>query len=365
MRQLLATTALVLAALPALAAEHVASPFLEGYGDGQVRTESRLVGRPVYLAEAQADLLAGQLAEDDAIGAIESVVVNAEGHLRAVIVDAGGYLGVDRRPLVIDARRIEGFDRGPDAQLAVRGERELVEEAPFDTTESLAGRTAGTIDVDNEGSGMTTQSSPNLVTEDTRSQPSAIAGLSDGTMEGTETNLPNLDEGTVVDNPATPATAVIRDGQVDTEVDAPTEPEPTAAEINAEREGDGVVVADNAAEAPRGDVPLLPNAPAVEREDYTPLMFDTLRLPQLEGVDVYDLADEVVGTIEWTIPGDSRGDQLETSLAVVGIGGFLGLGERDVAIPLEAMTFLDGEGGLRAYIDATQEQLDALPEYER
>jgi hypothetical protein len=46
--------------------------------------------------------------------------------------------------------------------------------------------------------------------------------------------------------------------------------------------------------------------------------------------------------------------------AIVGVGGFLGLGEHDVAIPLDQLNL----AGDRITTAMTKEQLEALPEYD-
>ena len=46
--------------------------------------------------------------------------------------------------------------------------------------------------------------------------------------------------------------------------------------------------------------------------------------------------------------------------ASLDIGGFLGIGEKDVVLPLDSLT--KGEDGLRTAM--TKEELEALPEYD-
>ena len=52
---------------------------------------------------------------------------------------------------------------------------------------------------------------------------------------------------------------------------------------------------------------------------------------------------------------------------ILDVGGFLGIGEREVAVPFDRLTILrrpDALDDLRIYIDSTEERLEALPEYE-
>ena len=57
---------------------------------------------------------------------------------------------------------------------------------------------------------------------------------------------------------------------------------------------------------------------------------------KLEGVDVYNNADEKIGDISELIIDNSG----KIQAVVVGVGGFLGIGERDVAIPFDQVKFV-------------------------
>jgi hypothetical protein len=85
-------------------------------------------------------------------------------------------------------------------------------------------------------------------------------------------------------------------------------------------------------------------------------------LSELEGVEVFGLRDEEVGEIGYTVNAASSPDG--EPLVVLEIGGFLGLGEREIALPVGALSYLQGEDGVRAYIDASQEMLESMPEYD-
>ncbi len=79
-----------------------------------------------------------------------------------------------------------------------------------------------------------------------------------------------------------------------------------------------------------------------------------LTTDDLEGRDVYTETGEDVGEINFI---GRRGDTL---VAIVAVGGFLGLGERDVAVPVEKMVVRED----RIVVpQVTQDQLENLPEY--
>jgi sporulation protein YlmC with PRC-barrel domain len=92
---------------------------------------------------------------------------------------------------------------------------------------------------------------------------------------------------------------------------------------------------------------------------------------QLMGLDVYNSADENIGDINDVILGkDGR-----IELVIVGVGGWLGIGEHSVALPWEQVRFSDmprkgdssnaeqGEKPDHAMVNMTKEQLKAMPAF--
>ena len=61
------------------------------------------------------------------------------------------------------------------------------------------------------------------------------------------------------------------------------------------------------------------------------------RASKLEGLDVYNQNNEKIGDISELIV-DSSG---KIQAVVIGVGGFLGMGERDVAVPMDQIKFVN------------------------
>jgi hypothetical protein len=78
---------------------------------------------------------------------------------------------------------------------------------------------------------------------------------------------------------------------------------------------------------------------------------------QILGQTLYNEKDEKVGTIEDIIIAPNRA----VSYAIVGAGGFAGLGKHDVAIPVNQFK---EEGGKFILQGATKETIKAMPEFE-
>jgi sporulation protein YlmC with PRC-barrel domain len=83
--------------------------------------------------------------------------------------------------------------------------------------------------------------------------------------------------------------------------------------------------------------------------------FADVRVSDLVGLDVLSASGEDVGEIDRLVAG---GGQL---MAIVGVGGFLGLGEHSVAIPLDRFEMVGDDLLLNT---VTEEELESLPEYD-
>ncbi len=55
------------------------------------------------------------------------------------------------------------------------------------------------------------------------------------------------------------------------------------------------------------------------------------------------------------------GDDGSITDAVVGVGGFLGIGEKNVAVPFDELKVVESDGEIRLIYAATREQLEAAP----
>ncbi len=101
--------------------------------------------------------------------------------------------------------------------------------------------------------------------------------------------------------------------------------------------------------------------PSVERDGYTTVEVNDLSAEDLTGARVYGSNDEDVGEIgELLLTDDGKMDR-----AVIDVGGFLGLGEKAVAVTFEELQIKrSDDGAVRVYIDSTQERLEQQPTYE-
>lgn len=78
---------------------------------------------------------------------------------------------------------------------------------------------------------------------------------------------------------------------------------------------------------------------------------------QLLGQTVYNDKNEKIGSVDDLIVSPSK----DVSYAIIGAGGFIGLGKHDVAVPVSLFTESDGKIVLAG---ATKDSIKAMPEFE-
>ncbi|HWV55761.1 PRC-barrel domain-containing protein [Pseudorhodoplanes sp.] len=116
-----------------------------------------------------------------------------------------------------------------------------------------------------------------------------------------------------------------------------------------------------------------PNAPAATNQTMNKPATGQWRASKLIGVNVYNQQNEKLGEINELIMNSSG----QVAGAVIGVGGFLGMGERDVMVPLNQLRF-SSDGATttgsanngdhkwypeRAVLNANKDQLKAMPEF--
>ncbi|SHE76775.1 PRC-barrel domain-containing protein [Loktanella atrilutea] len=103
-------------------------------------------------------------------------------------------------------------------------------------------------------------------------------------------------------------------------------------------------------------------APTITMDGYSDVAVAEVTVDQLTGLTVYDTEGATVGAVSEPVTGDDG----SVSDVIVDVGGFLGLGAKPVAIPLESLQVLANADGsdMRAYVGMTKDQLTEMPTYE-
>ena len=86
--------------------------------------------------------------------------------------------------------------------------------------------------------------------------------------------------------------------------------------------------------------------------------YDPMRVSDLEGKEVRNAAGQEVGDIDEIVL-----DAQQQPMAVISVGGFLGIGDKDVLVPLDRMRLQGDQVVLMS--DRSEDELKQMPEYKR
>lgn len=114
--------------------------------------------------------------------------------------------------------------------------------------------------------------------------------------------------------------------------------------------------------APAGDTAMNDTAADDAMDGYAPIPAAELTADRLLGANVYDTTGDNIATVDDLVLGDGG----EVTHAVMDVGGFLGLGSYTVALDINDVDVMwnPESDDVRVQVSATQEQLEAMPEYE-
>lgn len=372
-----AATALILST-GAYAETHSQNTFSDYSVDQAVELyASDLLGARIYATENEVGdtYEAGAEQEWDDLGEINDMVMNADGSVQVVILGVGGFLGVGERDVAIqmsDLKIVRDGEDPTDYFLVINANKEQIENAPeFQRAEEQMEEAAA------EGEQL--MENAEAETEEAMADTAAAVGSAAATVEAeSEEAMAEVEAETEetmvegeqamenaeaeVEETAAEAEAAVEGAaaEAEAEVDeAAAETEMAAENMEAEAEetmAEGEQAMDNAERE-------MLTAPEVEREGYAAVSVNDLSAEDIEGTAVYGPNDENVGEIGELLLSED-GSTIEK--AVINVGGFLGLGEKPVAVTFDELQLLRSEDGseLRIYIDSSEESLEALPEYE-
>jgi len=326
MKSILATTALVLImggsayAAPAQFNSYQSQP-----SDIQA---SSFIGQTVYASDtdvpADQKVAAGAEKDWDNIGEINEVVLGRDGAIKAVVLGVGGFLGMGEKNVALsmnDIKFVKNGDGANDYFLVVNSTKEALNNAPaFKTPDEIR----------------------------------AANNAADTTTTTTDTAADTAANTAVVPDPAKPA-----DTANDQAANKVTTPDSTAADTDTQTTAS--TKTDNAVQSTMDEARTRLARPEITREGYETAQATELTADKLKGARVYGAKDEDVGEINRIVMNDTG----EVKFIVLDIGGFLGIGEREIAVTPDELNIVRNTKGddLRVYIDANKDVLKAQPEY--
>jgi sporulation protein YlmC with PRC-barrel domain len=281
--------------------------------DGYLAT--KLIGETVYNGT-------GDDAEN--IGDVNDLVIDADGNVQAVVVGVGGFLGLEKN-VALEFDAIEWAEKDGDRWIVVNSTADALKALPdFDRSAyDMAPAVAmdETAPATNDTTAMAPADGSNAPSDDTAMAPA-----------GQSTTGNNAGDTAAMDKPA--------DG--------------TAAATN-----------ETTAEAPAADQPAATDTTktgAIDRSTLDELNTADIRAEELIGTTVYGAGDENVGEIgDVILTQDGKVDAV-----IIDVGGFLGMGEKEVAVGMDNLTFLtDEDGNKYLYTTFTKEQLEAQVAYDK
>ncbi|MCO5158811.1 MAG: PRC-barrel domain-containing protein [Aquamicrobium sp.] len=319
-RKLLATTAIATlvatgasfaqtAPAPTAPVEQAAPQVI--HADGHLASD--LLGQTVYSS-----------AGDDGqnIGSISDIVLSPEGTAQAVVIGVGGFLGLGKKDVAIEYDLIQWTERD--------GSRYLIIETTPEALKAL----------------------PDFDVAAYRPMP-ADAQIGN-TTPATSTDLDAAKQAADAEAAVDAANDNATGAMPDTAADTTTDTTDGATDMTAQNEP----AATPPAAAPATDET---RTSAIDRSTMTEVPVAEIRADDLIGTTVYGAGDENVGSIaDVILSADGQVDAV-----TVDVGGFLGIGAKEVALDFDNLAFMrDGDGDTHLYTPLTKEQLEAQPEYD-
>ncbi len=318
MKVLLASTALAaLVAGPLLAQTATTTDsemFMQSVPADDIRA-SDFIGHNLYAAPGEVAMTPIADAPDDwqDLGSINDVLMTADGKVDAVLIDVGGFLGIGSKTVALTMASVKIV---PDSDAT--GEFFLASTLSKDTLNA-----APEFTMPGEQAANTTTTAPAVTPAP------SVTGTGDNTAAAGSSTVAPAD-GTM-GNTATSATAG------------------TAAA--------GGAVAGGAASMADGTA----TAPADPNAGYSEVSAADLTSEEMKGAAVYDSDNQWIGEVGNLVLAEDG----KVSKAVIDVGGFLGIGEKPVALDMQDLTLMrkpDG-GDLRVKVSSSEADLKAMPEY--
>lgn len=286
---------------------------------------------------------------DDAqnIGDVNDIVLAKDGKAESLIIGVGGFLEVGEKNVAYEFDKAKWAERNGDRWLVAETTKEDLEALPEFNREAYdpAPATTASNDAAAPAPVTTTPAVDAAPAPDKTAQ--APATTPDTTAPAPADKTAQAPAATP--DPAAPAPA-------DKTAQAPaTTPDPAAP-----------APADKTADAPAAATPdATPDqtqTAAIDKSALTEMPINEIRSEDLVGTTVYGANDVNVGEIgDVVLTGDKKVDAV-----IIDVGGFLGVGEKEVAVGMENLKFMtDKDGNRYLYTNFTKEQLEAQVAYDK
>lgn len=288
---------------------------------------------------------------DDAqnVGDVNDIVIGADGNIEALVIGVGGFLGIGEKDVAVDFEQLEWAERDGDRWLVAPMTKEQLEtQAAFDRSAYEPEQPVASTDP-----AATTPPAGGIAPADPMAPaPTAEAPAEPAPDAAAEAPAPA--------EPAAPAPDATAEAPAtttpvpETTTQAPAEPAP------ADQMAQNPAPADPAAPAPDASTDTTTTG-AIDKSTLTEMPATDVRAEEMIGTKVYGAGDVDVGEIgDVVLTPDGKIDAY-----IVDVGGFLGAGEKEVALGSDNLAFMtDKDGNKYLYTTFSKEQLDAAAAYD-
>uniref|UniRef100_UPI003B523403 PRC-barrel domain-containing protein n=1 Tax=Roseovarius indicus TaxID=540747 RepID=UPI003B523403 len=324
---------------------------------GMQISASDLIGKPVYIrGEDTADAEIGDEASEPAddwerVGEIGDVIISKDGKIDSVTLDAGGFLGInekhisasmDEMKFVADSSEQSDENDGDSYFVVFTGDKTALEDR--EELDQTAVREAGSSFFNDDGNEqMASDDVEDAAGEDTANAEST--DLSAEQMAENDAAEIEQDAEAMAEGETAEAADMTDDQMAETDAE---NAESGETDLTAQQMSDG----ESATDANQETAQLDSDARG------------QLTAEELEGVSVYGAEDDRLGEISNLVLTDDG----KISEVIVDVGGFLGLGEKPVALPFEDLELRRSDdsmtGGLRATTGYSSEDLEGMDSWE-
>jgi len=327
---------------------------------------SKFIGQTVYASKtdvnADQKIAAGADKDWDNIGDINELILDRDGSLKAVVLGVGGFLGMGEKNVAVsmkDIKFVKNGDGPDDYFLVINSTKEALNAAPaYKTPDEIKTAMNAAKPMDTTD----TAAVPSLTTPaDNTNNTAANTTATTDMAKPADTANNQASNKTTTDNSTTTAADNTMTKPADKTNDQASSSTMNNDAANTDTTTTASTKKDSAVQTTMDENRLHLTRPNITREGYQTAAATELTADKLKGARVYGAKDEDVGEINRVVMNDNG----QVKLFVLDIGGFLGIGEHEIAVTPDELNIVRNAKGddVRVYIDANKDALKAQPEY--
>lgn len=331
----------------ATTASKPATPATNLAGKGKWRG-SKLIGVDIYGPD------------DKKVGDVTELIFDKSGKVEMVTIGVGGFLGIGQKDVAIEYNLAKWEERDNDRWLVVETTAEALKAQPEFDKQAYQPMPADADVAETKPATAEDLAKAPVESASTEQQPAAdsnqmaAAPTTDQPAASTSTEQTAQAPATTTDGTASQdQTASTEQKPADQTAAADQKPADQAASGTDQQTAQAPTATDNATDNTQ--------TAAIDRSTLKDQPIDQIRADDFIGTTIYGADDAKVGEVgDVVLSQDGKVDAV-----LVDVGGFLGMGEKEVALGMDNLHFMTDENGkLYLYTSLTKDALEAQPAYE-